>query len=94
MRKGERRAGSGTGSAEESLREERNTNVKCKNRVHISEWNACKKCQYAISQPPQVTELKCLGSTLSQWRHEYISEQEDKVWVKQLEEDVGVPYAT
>ena len=29
-----------------------------------SEWNASGKCQYAISQLPQVTEFKCMGSTL------------------------------
>ena len=42
---------------------------------------------------PQVTELKCLGGTypVEQWRHEYISEQEDTVWMKQLEDDSGVP---
>ena len=55
--------------------------------------NASRKCQYAIFELPQVTELKCMGGTypVEQWRHEYISEQEATVWMKQLEDDSGVP---
>ena len=43
MRKGERRAGVGTGALEGSLGEERNESVKSKDRVHASEWNAMGK---------------------------------------------------
>ena len=64
MCKGEIHAGGVTTKVEGSLGEERNENVNSKDIVHTSEWNASKKCQYAIFQPPQVTEFKCLGSTL------------------------------
>ena len=60
MRKGERRAGVGTGAVEGRLGEERNESVKSKDRVHVSEWNAIRKMQSA--QLPQVTEFKYLGS--------------------------------
>ena len=40
MRKGERRAGVGTGALERSLGEERNESVKSKYIVHVSEWHA------------------------------------------------------
>ena len=50
MRKGERRAGVGTGAVEGSLGEERNESVKSKARVHVSEWNAIMKCYDAICQ--------------------------------------------
>ena len=48
MRKGERRAGIGTGSVERSLGEEINERVKSKERVHVPEWNAIRKCYDAI----------------------------------------------
>ena len=60
MRKGERRAGVGngvgtgvgtgvgngvgTGVVEASLGKEWNESVKGKDRVHVSEWNAIRKC--------------------------------------------------
>ena len=44
MRKGEIRAGVGTGVVEGSLGEERSERVKSKDRVHVSEWNAIRKC--------------------------------------------------
>ena len=63
-----------------------------KDRVHMSEWNASRKYQYAMFELPQVTELKCLGGTypVEQWRHEYVSEQEAAVWMNQLEDDSAV----
>ena len=44
MRKGERRAGVGTGAVEGSLGEEGNESVNSKDRVPVSEWNAIRKC--------------------------------------------------
>ena len=44
MRKGEIRAGVGTGAVEGSLGEESNENVKDTDRVHVAEWNAIRKC--------------------------------------------------
>ena len=44
MRKGEIRTGVGTGAVEGSLGEERSESVKSKDRVHVSEWNAIRKC--------------------------------------------------
>ena len=48
MRKGERRAGVGTGAVEGSLEKERNESIKGKDRVHVSKWNAIRKCSYVI----------------------------------------------
>ena len=48
MRKGERRAGVGTGAVEGSPGEERNENVKSKDGVHVPKWNAIRKCSYAF----------------------------------------------
>ena len=44
MRKGERRAGVGTGAVEGGLVEERDESVKSKYRVHVPEWNPIRKC--------------------------------------------------
>ena len=44
MRKGERRAGVGTGAVEGSLGEDRNESCRDKYRVHVSEGNANRKC--------------------------------------------------
>ena len=44
MRKGERRAGVGTEAEEGNLVEERNESVNSKDRVHVSEWIAIRKC--------------------------------------------------
>ena len=54
----------GNGAVEGSLGEERGESVKSKDRVHMSEWNASRKCQCAIFQLPQVTEFKYLRRTL------------------------------
>ena len=48
VRKGERRAGVGTGAVEGSLGEERNESVEGKYRVHVPKWNAIRNCSYAI----------------------------------------------
>ena len=40
----QRCAGFGTGAVEGSLGKERNESVKSKDRVHVSEWNATRKC--------------------------------------------------
>ena len=40
------------------------TNVSRAKTEYTSEWNAIRKCQYAIFQLPQVTEFKYMGSTL------------------------------
>ncbi len=62
--KGERRAGAGTGAmVEGSPGKQWNEGVNRKYRVHMSEWNARRKYQYAIFELPQVTELKCMGGT-------------------------------
>ena len=64
VRKGERRTGGGTGAmVEGSPGKYWNECVNRKDRVHMSEWNANRKCQYAIIELPQVTELRCLEGT-------------------------------
>ena len=35
-------------AVEGSLGEERDESVKSKDRIHMSEWNSSRKCQYAI----------------------------------------------
>ena len=37
-------------AVEGSLGEERDESVKSKDRIHMSEWNSSRKCQYAIFQ--------------------------------------------
>ena len=44
MRKGEKRAGVGSGAVKGSLGEEMDESVKSKDRVHVSERNAIRKC--------------------------------------------------
>ena len=69
-----------------------NEGVQSKHRVHMSKWKASRKCQYAIFHLPQVIEFKHIGSTLqSNGDMHIISGHEDTVWMKQLEEDFGVP---
>ena len=48
VREGERRAGVGTGAVDGSLVKERNESVKGNDRVHVSKWNAIRKCSYAF----------------------------------------------
>ena len=50
MRKGDSSTGGGNGAVEGSLGEERDESVKSKDRIHMSEWNSSRKCQYAIFQ--------------------------------------------
>ena len=50
--------------------------------IHGKEWNEVSRTK---------TEYTCLKHSAYRWRHEHISEQEDTVWMKQLEEYVGVP---
>ena len=54
-RKGERRAGVGTGAVEGSPGEERNESVKSKDRVHVSEWKPLGSVNMQYAQLPQVT---------------------------------------
>ena len=63
MRKGERRAGVGTGAVEGSLVKERNESVKGKDRVGVSKWIAIMKCSYAIC-PAATCHRIYIGSTL------------------------------
>ena len=64
MRKGERRAGVGTGAVEGSLGKERNESVKGKDRVLYLNGTPLGSVLMQSAQLPQVTELKYLGSTL------------------------------
>ena len=65
MRKGERRAGVGTGAVEGSLGEERNESVKSKDRVYMClNGTPSGSVKMQSAQLPQVTEFKYLGSTL------------------------------
>ena len=55
------------------------------------------ECQQEMSicnfraAPGHRTQMSGRHVPCSQWRHQYISEQEETVWMKQLEDDVGVP---
>ena len=92
--RGEIRAGVGTGAVEGSHGEERNESVEDKDRIHVSKWNAIRKCSYAICPAATVTEYKYLGSTLQSdggMSRAYRDKQEDTVWMEQLEEDVRRP---
>ncbi len=83
MRKGEIRAGGGTGTMGGNLEKDWNEGVQSKHRVHMSKWKASRKCQYAIFQLPQVIEFKYLGSTLqSNGDMHIISGHEDTVWIE------------
>ena len=59
-----KRAGVGTVTMEGILGKDWNGCVKSNHRVHMSEWNASRNCQYAIFLLPDGTEFKYLGSTL------------------------------
>ena len=92
VRKGERRAGVGTGAVEGSIVEERNESVKSKARVHVSQRNDTRKCYDAICQAATGHRIQISGKHPAQrWWHGYRNKQEDTVGMEQRLEDVRLP---
>ena len=55
--------------------------------LHVSKWNATRKCSYAIChRSPNSGKHPA-----ERWWNEHRDKQEDTVWMEQLEEDVRRP---